>query len=81
VLAMNRRPVRDRQDLRIILVLVCGFTASGHALVQAQAAPGAAGSMFRDCRACPEMVVIPAGSFTMGSSARKNPGPQVTVAV
>ena len=27
------------------------------------------GSVFRDCPACPEMVVIPAGSFTMGSSA------------
>ena len=26
------------------------------------------GSVFRDCPACPEMVVIPAGSFTMGSS-------------
>jgi formylglycine-generating enzyme required for sulfatase activity len=28
--------------------------------------PGAA---FRDCSDCPEMVVIPAGNFTMGSSA------------
>ena len=26
------------------------------------------GSAFRDCPACPEMVVIPAGDFTMGSS-------------
>mgnify|MGYP000078048660 CR=1 FL=1 len=26
------------------------------------------GQMFRDCDSCPEMVVIPAGSFTMGSS-------------
>ena len=28
-----------------------------------------AGSTFKDCADCPEMVVIPAGSFTMGSSA------------
>jgi formylglycine-generating enzyme required for sulfatase activity/serine/threonine protein kinase len=28
-----------------------------------------AGQRFRDCRACPEMVVIPGGRFTMGSSA------------
>ena len=28
-----------------------------------------AGSIFKDCADCPEMVVIPAGSFTMGSSA------------
>jgi formylglycine-generating enzyme required for sulfatase activity/uncharacterized caspase-like protein len=27
-----------------------------------------AGQMFKDCDACPQMVVIPAGSFTMGSS-------------
>ena len=27
------------------------------------------GGVFRDCPECPEMVVIPAGNFTMGSSA------------
>jgi len=27
------------------------------------------GEVFRDCPGCPEMVVVPAGSFTMGSSA------------
>jgi len=26
-------------------------------------------TVFRDCRDCPEMVVVPAGNFTMGSSA------------
>lgn len=26
------------------------------------------GTSFKDCRDCPEMVVVPAGSFTMGSS-------------
>jgi formylglycine-generating enzyme required for sulfatase activity len=31
----------------------------------------APGSVFRDCPACPEMVVIPAGKFTMGSSAEE----------
>lgn len=29
----------------------------------------AAGTVFKDCEVCPEMVVIPAGSFTMGSPA------------
>lgn len=29
----------------------------------------APGAVFRDCSRCPEMVVIPAGHFTMGSSA------------
>jgi formylglycine-generating enzyme required for sulfatase activity len=30
-------------------------------------APRAAGSAFRDCDECPEMVVVPAGSFVMGT--------------
>jgi formylglycine-generating enzyme required for sulfatase activity len=30
---------------------------------------GRAGEVFRDCAECPEMVKIPAGSFSMGSSA------------
>jgi formylglycine-generating enzyme required for sulfatase activity len=29
----------------------------------------APGTVFRDCPDCPEMVVVPAGNFTMGSSA------------
>jgi formylglycine-generating enzyme required for sulfatase activity len=42
-----------------------------HTVAQAKAAPRAAGTVFRDCRACPEMVVLLAGSFTMGSSAEE----------
>ncbi len=39
------------------------------------------GEVFRDCEVCPEMVVVPAGSFTMGSAEteegrRDNEGPQ-----
>ena len=30
---------------------------------------GAVGHVFKDCPECPEMVVIPSGTFTMGSSA------------
>jgi formylglycine-generating enzyme required for sulfatase activity len=41
---------------------------------------------FRDCADCPEMVVVPAGSFTMGSLAnekdrRSDEGPQHTVTI
>ena len=32
----------------------------------------AAGEVFRDCAACPEMVVIPAGTFMMGSPASED---------
>jgi len=59
------------KKLRIILALACCFTSSTHAVAQATAAPRAAGTVFRDCRTCPEMVVLPAGSFTMGSSAEE----------
>ena len=39
------------------------------------------GGKFRECRNCPEMIVLPAGSFTMGSPENeigrfKNEGPQ-----
>jgi formylglycine-generating enzyme required for sulfatase activity len=32
--------------------------------------PGS-GESFRDCRQCPEMVIVPSGSFMMGSPARE----------
>jgi len=61
----------EMRKLRIILALACSFTTSTYAMAHAKAAPRAAGPVFRDCRACPEMVVLPAGSFTMGSSAEE----------
>jgi formylglycine-generating enzyme required for sulfatase activity len=33
------------------------------------------GQVFKDCAGCPEMVVIPAGSFTMGSNEDENEKP------
>ena len=46
----------------------------------------AAGVAFTDCQGCPEMVVIPAGNFIMGSpedepARRKTEGPQHRVTV
>ena len=32
------------------------------------ASANASGAVFRDCPECPEMVVVPDGKFTMGSS-------------
>jgi len=48
--------------------------------------PGAPGTSFRDCDVCPEMIVIPAGSFIMGSPASEpqrfsNEGPQHQVTI
>jgi len=48
---------------------------SAHKTLTTIDTPGAAhltlppGTVFRDCPECPEMIVIPAGEFTMGSSA------------
>jgi formylglycine-generating enzyme required for sulfatase activity len=40
-----------------------------------------AGDIFRDCADCPELVVVPAGSFNMGSAAEyENPAHRVTIA-
>ena len=44
------------------------------------------GAVFRDCPACPEMVVVPAGTFTMGSPETErgrlgNEGPQRRVSI
>lgn len=36
---------------------------------------------FRDCPSCPEMVAVPAGSFTMGMDGRPGLGPARTVSV
>lgn len=43
-----------------------GFIANFWAVTGTVAAQEA-GELFRDCEACPQMVVVPAGSFTMGS--------------
>jgi formylglycine-generating enzyme required for sulfatase activity len=53
------------------------------ALAAFAAAPG---SKFRDCSACPEVIVIPAGSFVMGSPSSEvgrseSEGPQHRVRV
>jgi formylglycine-generating enzyme required for sulfatase activity len=50
--------------------LLTGFFLTVTAYGQTPAASSRApGTVFRDCPVCPEMVVIPAGKFTMGSSA------------
>ena len=49
-------------------------------------APPAPGRMFRDCDTCPEMVVVPAGTFVMGSPESEEgrshvEGPQHTITI
>src|SRR5437764_6246209 len=63
------------QQVRIYLllaVLICTVTTLGQTVVTTPAVVTSArvpATLFRDCSDCPEMVVVPAGNFTMGSSA------------
>jgi formylglycine-generating enzyme required for sulfatase activity len=57
--------------LCVVLALACGFGACTRDAAQTDAAGRAPGAVFRDCLACPEMVVIPAGSVVMGSSSEE----------
>ena len=56
----------QRWAARVLLPLAVGWVSSaavpgvGHEQIEP-------GTVFRDCEACPEMVVVPAGSFMMGS--------------
>jgi formylglycine-generating enzyme required for sulfatase activity len=64
-----------------------GFTPdeNGTNLDDPQAKKGtskvAAGAIIKDCAECPEMVVIPAGSFVMGSYRTRNEQPPHTVKI
>lgn len=48
-------------------VVVPFLLSSGAVGAPASPAPSKPGTSFRDCSDCPEMVVVPAGRFTMGS--------------
>lgn len=68
--------------LGIVLAVAGIFAAAGCA--EKPVPP--AGETFRDCADCPEMVVVPAGSFMMGSPAneegrKRNEGPQHPVRI
>jgi formylglycine-generating enzyme required for sulfatase activity len=45
----------------------CAFTKPVRTLPNTSVASAKPGTVFRDCEVCPEMVVIPGGSFLMGS--------------
>ena len=58
---------RNNGESWAVLALIQGLTfAEAEELARSATAPG---TTFRDCEACPEMVVVPAGSFMMGSPA------------
>ena len=51
-----------RQLVTLLLALLAGF-----AMLARPVAPQEVGDVFQDCDVCPEMVVVPPGSFVMGS--------------
>ena len=74
---VREAPVAKGLDTATVAELAQSFTYRVECMESAQQAastpkPGARprpGQAIKDCADCPEMVVIPAGSFTMGSSA------------
>ncbi len=69
--------------VRTVVTLALLVLLSSHAAAQRKQAdgPGGSGRTLRDCAACPEMVVVPAGEFMMGSAESeigrgRNEGPQ-----
>ena len=73
VVAWRNPDTRERRNLFApALAAECGpdvVTAGGGGVVEDPPPPDefAVGEVFDDCGHCPEMVVVPAGSFTMGS--------------
>jgi formylglycine-generating enzyme required for sulfatase activity len=70
------------------VALIAGAVVAGSAAAQTAPARNPAGSLkpgqtFKECRNCPEMVVVPSGAFVMGSPAdepeRRENEPQVRV--
>jgi formylglycine-generating enzyme required for sulfatase activity len=49
--------------------------------VSRTAAPQTANGVFQDCEECPQMVVVPAGNFVMGSLSSESVGPQHRVTI
>ncbi len=56
-------PSRLKPLTALALTALCGALLPG----LAQAAAPQPGKVFKDCKDCPEMVVLPAGTFTMGT--------------
>lgn len=56
-------PFRLKPLTALALTALCGALLPG----LAQAAAPQPGKVFKDCKDCPEMVVLPAGTFTMGT--------------
>ncbi len=65
---MNSVPPNSRRPLKGLAILACSATLGLLLGTSAQAASlPAPGKVFKDCKDCPEMVVLPTGNFIMGT--------------
>jgi formylglycine-generating enzyme required for sulfatase activity len=56
-----------KQPMRSLAISICILALTACAAAAQQPAVPQAGDVFRDCAVCPEMTVVPAGTFVMGS--------------
>lgn len=54
--------------MRTLAILIAALLLAGPCLAQSQNRPAEDPTIFRDCAECPEMKVVPAGTFTMGTA-------------
>jgi formylglycine-generating enzyme required for sulfatase activity len=75
-------PAIRRQGLRRPAPWVAALAGAWLAVAGARAATHLPGDTFRDCDGCDELVVVPAGDFVMGSTAKATQAPphKVTLA-
>ena len=81
---LGSTPNRSASGTAVVLAMSLAFV--GVAKAADEQRTWTAGQVFRDCEACPEMVVAPAGSFVMGSPSSEEgrddtEGPQHEVTI
>jgi formylglycine-generating enzyme required for sulfatase activity len=80
-------PARGGKTCVLAIMGVLAFAVQPHGLAAAAEQASKPGDSFKECAEnCPEMVVVPAGQFVMGSPANekgrfRNEGPQHTVTI
>ena len=52
----------------LVIIALCGCSSDQEPTPAVSTSHFEVGQMFRDCETCPQMVVVPAGTFRMGSS-------------
>ena len=83
---ITRNIVRSVVSVVVLMTAIAvGAIAAAQTATSRKPATLKPGQTFSECRNCPEMVVVPAGSFVMGSPAdepeRRENEPQVRISI